>query len=286
MNKRLVVLAATLAVLASTFAPAVAGVVITETETMVSGAPAGQKVPPPRERVIMIEGMKQKMVLDGGRYVVFDINKSTMDIMDPAQKNYIEMPFPPHRMMAQTIGGPAMHIDQFTKVGTSHTIAGYKCDDYKGSGKMPMGEMSMVDCVSTSAPGASEYTAFQNAMMAKLKQSENSLSVKVPDGIPLAQDVTTKFGNLNLPNLPPAAQEQLKKQLANRPPMVSKTEVTKIETKKIADSEFAVPAGFTKRELGMGMGLGRPGAGGHMMAGPRPGAGASPAAGAAPAAKP
>jgi len=282
MNKPIAMIVAALAILTSTFAPAAAGVVITETETMVSGEPGGQK-PPPRERVIMIEGMKQKMVLDRGRYVVFDINKNTMDIMDPEQKNYIEMPFPPHRMMAQTIGGPAMHIDQFTKVGTSHTIAGYKCEDYKGSGKMPMGEMTMVDCVSPSAPGASEYTAFEDAMMTKLKESEKSLTDKVPDGIPLVQDVTIKFGNLNLTNLPPAAQEQLKKQLANRPPMVSKTEVTKIETKKIADSEFAVPAGFTKRELGMGMG--RPG-GGHMMAGPRAGAGASPAAGGAPAAKP
>jgi hypothetical protein len=289
MNKRFVTIAVTLAVLASAIAPAAAGVVITETESMVSGAPGGQ-TPPPRQRTIMIEGKKQKMVLDGGRSVVFDIEKNTMDIMDPTQKSYIEMPFPPHGPMAQSIAGPGMRIDQFTKAGTSRTVAGYKCEDYKGSGKMPMGDMSMVDCVSAKAPGAAEYTAFQSAMMAKLKESQVSLPGKMPDGIPLVQEVTTKFGNINMPNLPPAAQEQLKKQLANRPPMVSRTEVSKIETKKIADSEFAIPAGFTKRDMGMRTGMGRPGMsgapGGHAMMGPPPGAGGAPAAGASPAAKP
>jgi hypothetical protein len=287
MNKRIVMLAAALAVLTSAIAPASAGVVITETESMVSGAPGGQ-TPPPHQRTIMIEGKKQKMVLDGGRSVVFDIDKSMMDVIDPTQKNYIEMPFPPRGMMAQSVGGPGMHIDQFTKAGTSRTVAGYKCDDYKGSGKMPMGELSMVACVSANAPGAAEYNTFQNAMIAKLKESQTSLPGKMPNGIPLVQEVTTKFGNINMPNLPPAAQEQLRKQLANRPPMVSKTEVSKVEVKKIADSEFEVPAGFTKRQVGMGMGMGRPGMagpGGHMMAGPPP-AGGAPAAGASPAVKP
>ena len=285
MNKRIVTFAATLAVLASPIAPATAGVVISETESTVSGMPAGQ-TPPSHQRTLMIEGKRQKMVLDGGRSVIFDIDKSTMDIIDPTQKNYIEMPFPPHGMMAQSVGGPGMHIDQFNKAGTSRKVAGYKCDDYKGTGKMPMGELSMVDCVSANAPGAAEYNAFQSAMMSKLKEAQpSSMPNKIPEGIPLAQEVTTKWGAVNMPNLPPAAQEQIKKQLANRPPMVSKTEVTKVESKKIADSEFAVPAGFTKREMGMGH-PSMPGAGGHMMMGPPPAAGASPAAGTLPLPKP
>jgi len=288
MNKGIVMTAAALAVLASAIAPAAAGVVITETESMVSGAPNGQ-TPPPHQRTIMIEGKKQKMLLDGGRAVIFDIDKSTMDIIDPAQKNYIEMGFPPRGPMSQTVGGPGMRIEQFSKAGTSRTIAGYKCDDYKGAGKVPMGDLSMIDCVSPGAPGAAEYGAFQRAMMAKLKESKATLPSNMPEGIPLVQEVTTKFGNLNMPNLPPATQEQLRKQLANRPPMVSKTEVSKIETRKIPDSEFAVPAGFTKRGMGMAMGMGRPAMGapgGHMMAGPPPAAGASPAAGILPVPKP
>jgi hypothetical protein len=267
----------TLVVAAS--APARAGVVITETESLVSGAPNGQ-TPQPRERTMMIEGNKQKMVMEGNRSVIFDMDKGTMDIIDPAQKNYIEAPFPPRGMMAQGIGGPGLHASQFTKTGNSRTVAGFKCDDYNGSGKMAMGDFTMVYCVSNKVPGAKDYTAFQKAMMSKLKDSSVTMPANIPDGIPLVQDTTTKMSTINMPNLPPAAAEQLRQQFANRPPIVTKTEVSKVEEKKIAASEFEIPAGFTKRETRMGMGRpGMPGMSGHVMG--VPGA-AAPAAGASP----
>ena len=52
---------------------------------------------------MMIEGNKQKMIIEGGRAVIFDLDKGTMEIIDPAQKNYMDAPFPPHGMMAQAV---------------------------------------------------------------------------------------------------------------------------------------------------------------------------------------
>jgi hypothetical protein len=288
MNKNLAALAAAIGLVASGFATAAAGVVITETETMVSGQPG---VPPgqTRQRTVMIEGDKQKMVMDGGRAMILDLGKGTMQILDPAQKSYLEMPFPSHGMMGQGIGGPAMHASEFTKTGKTRTIAGEKCEEYNGTGKFPMGEFTMVSCVSTKAPGAAEFSKFQKVMMTKLKESQVPMPAGFPDGIPLAQDTTTTVNVMNMPNLSPQAAEQLKKQFANHPPIVTKTEVTKVEAQKIAASEFEIPAGYTKREMGKGHpgGMGGPmtgGMGGHPggMGGPS----GAPAAGAPPAANP
>jgi len=266
MNKYLAMLVAAIGLVASGFAPAAAGIVMTETETMVSGQPNGQPPPQARQQTMMIEGSKQKTIIDGGRTIITDLDKGTTVVINPAQKNYFERPFPPPGAMGAPAGGP--HAAQFTKTGKTRTIAGYKCDDYNGAGKFAMGDYTVVSCVSTSAPGAAEFTAFQKAMTAKLKDTQFAMPANLPDGIPLEQDTTTKMSIMNMPNLPPAAAEQLKKQFANRPPVVSKIEVTKVEAKKLAASEFEVPAGYTKREPMMGHPPGMTGGmGGHMMGG-------------------
>src|SRR5260370_28553543 len=79
-----------------------------------------------------------------------------------------------------------------------------------------------------------------------------AMSSNMPDGAPMSQNVTTKMSAFNLPNLRPEAAAKMKEQLANRPPTVTKSEVSKVESKKIAASEFEVPAGYTKQEMGMG----------------------------------
>ena len=96
--------------------------------------------------------------------------------------------------------------------------------------------------------------------------------------MPLAQETTTRMGEINIPNMPPEAAAKLKEQYANRPPVVSKTEVTKIVEQKIPDDTFAVPAGYTKREHAMGMGhMGSMGGGSpHGGSAPGPGAGGAP----------
>jgi hypothetical protein len=67
-----------------------------------------------------------------------------------------------------------------------------------------------------------------------------------PDGIPLAQDITTILKPSEIPNMPTQAADELKRQIAQQPPMVTKREVTKVEAQKIAASELQVPAGYSK----------------------------------------
>lgn len=284
MKKTLALLAG--AALALATSAAWAGMIMTETESTVSGAPARTS-----QRTVMIEGNREKMVTDRNQ-IITDLDKGMIYIINPTEKSYIEMQFPPQGPMKNMIGGPALHT-KFTKTGKTRTVAGFKCQEYSGNGKFSMGDFSVVSCVSSSAPGAKDFAKFEKNMMAKLKGSSLELPNNLPEGVPLAQNTTTKMsGAINMPNLPPETAEKLKQQLANRPPIVTKSEVTKIATQKIAESEFQVPAGFTKRENpmmgmmghggmgghpGMGMG-GHAGMGGHPgMGGPPPASAPSPA---------
>jgi hypothetical protein len=223
---------------------ALAGVVINQTETVLSG-PAGSGQPPQtRQRTIMIEGNKEKMI-DGNREMITDLDAGTMDVIDPAHKMYVEIPFPPKGMMGQAAANPSQHAD-FVATGKTRTVAGYPCEEYKGSGKFAIGEFSMISCVSKTAPGAAEYFNFQKAMIAKVKNG--AAPTNLPNGIPMVQDTTTIMKPTQISNMPPQAAAQLKLDLAKRPPLVTRTEVTKVESQKIAASELQVPAGYTKRE--------------------------------------
>src|SRR5437763_884112 len=111
MNKYLGALAAAIGLVTWSFTAVSAGVVMTETETVVSGQPAGTPQQP-RERTMMVEGNKQKTIINGGRAIIVDLDKSTMDIIDPSQKSYFEMSFPPRGMMGQAVGSPGMHVSE------------------------------------------------------------------------------------------------------------------------------------------------------------------------------
>jgi hypothetical protein len=270
MNRSFAALAVAMGLVASASITASAGVVLTRTESIVSGQ-VGPQQQQPHESTVMIEGNKEKMTMSGGRQIIVNLDKATMDIVDPTQKSYIEMPFPPKGMMGQAIGGPGLHVSDFSKTGKTRTVAGFQCDDYDGAGKLPMGSFTTVYCVSNKVPGASEFSAFQKTMMTKLKDTRPEMPASFPDGVPLAEDTTTQMNAINLGNLgnlPPEMAEKLKAQLANRPPLVTKAEVLKVEEKKIAAAEFEVPAGYTKRDAptphpgGMGGAPARPMTGG------------------------
>lgn len=264
--KQVVAAVAAAAICAVLSSGALAGVVITETETTVSGAPQKSN-----ERTLMIQGNKEKMVTPQYE-VITDLDKGVMYMINAADKSYSEMPFPPQGATAHP--GTGMRPTDFKKTGTSRTVAGHKCEDYEGHGKFMMGDYTVISCISSSAPGAKEFATFEKGMQDKLKGSQFAMPSNLPDGVPLAQDMTTTMNATNMPNLPPEAAAKLKEQLANRPPVVSKTEVTKIVTQKLPDDTFAVPAGYTKREHTMPHGGAMGGGGPHGGGEGGPGAGA------------
>lgn len=221
---------------------AVAGVVVEEQETVNRG---GQPIT--SSRTIMVQGNKQKIVSMHDTMIT-DLDKGVMVLITPARKTYSEMPFPPQGMMPSA----GMANIKFTKTGGSQTVDGYKCDEYSGVSRMMGTHSDIVECFSNSAPGADDFSAFQKAMVNKLKGTSAAAMVQdVPGGVPLSSQSTTSMKGLTIPGMPPDQAQKLAQIMANRPPIVTKTTVTKITTKSLSDSEFAPPAGYTKQAMPM-----------------------------------
>ncbi|MGZ6212324.1 MAG: hypothetical protein ACXWNU_07885, partial [Candidatus Binataceae bacterium] len=70
-----------------------AGVVIDEQVTTIQGSTPAVS----HTRELLVQGHKEKMVSDRNVFVI-DLDKGTMMLIDPNQKAYAEMPFPPHGM--------------------------------------------------------------------------------------------------------------------------------------------------------------------------------------------
>jgi hypothetical protein len=264
--------------LAMTALPAAAGVVITQKQHVTSGANTRDS-----EQTISVQGNRQKMVTER-HTIITDLDKGKMYVLDPKAKTYFEIEFPPQGPMAQMMAASQSSAMNFKAAGTTREIAGYKCKDYNGGGHMMSGDYSVKECFSKNAPGAEEFTAFEKNMTDKLKSASTSTpSGEVPGGVPLALESTMKMGNVSISGMPPEQLAKINEMMAKRPPVTTTTVVEKIETKQLADSDFAVPEGFTKKDIPSA-----PGPGGAMKMSPgamkmAPPAGA-PAAGASPAA--
>jgi hypothetical protein len=278
MRKLTALVAAT--VLAMSALPATAGVVITQKQHMTSGTNNRDA-----EQTISVQGNKQKMVTER-HTIITDLDKGMMYVLDPKTKTYFEVPFPPKGQMAMMMASSTAAAMNFKKAGTTREVAGYKCADYDGGGHMMAGTYTIKECFSTSAPGAAEYAAFEKNMTEKLRSAGAQASGEVPSGMPLALDSSMKMGNVNVPGMSPEQAAKINEMMAKRPPVTTSSVVEKIENKKLAGSEFEVPADYTKRQL-PAQALAAPGGGGKPAPGgmrmvPMPPAGA-PSAAASPA---
>jgi hypothetical protein len=231
--------------LAMTAMPAAAGVVITQKQHVSTGAQSRDTV-----QTISVQGNKQKMVTER-HTIITDLDKGMMYVLDPASKTYFEIEFPPQGQMAAMMAASTSAAMNFKKSSNQRKIAGYKCTEFDGAGHMMTGDYTVKECFSTDAPGAQEFAAFEQKMADKLKAAGNSqANGEVPGGVPLALDSSMKMGKLNLPaGMSPDQAAKINEMMAKRPPVVTSTLVEKIEARKLADSDFAIPSGFAKREL-------------------------------------
>ncbi len=238
--------------LAMTALPAAAGVVITQKQHVTSGTNSRDQ-----EQTISVQGNKQKMVTEK-HTIITDLDAGKMYVLDPTAKTYIEIEVPPKGPMAAMMAASRDAAMNFKKTGTTREIAGYKCVDYNGGGHMMQGDYSVKECFSKTAPGAEEFGAFEKKMWDKLKTSgATPPSGEMPGGVPLAMDSTMKMGNVNIPGMAPEQAAKINEMMAKRPPVVMNQTVEKIESKKLADADFAIPSDFTKKDL--------PGPGSMMM---------------------
>jgi hypothetical protein len=223
-------------------AMATAGVVVEEQQVI--DQPDGQKVT--RARTVMIEGDKQKSIIDNGnRTVITDLGKGTMTMVDGRRKTYIEFPFPPKGTgMAAMAGGISPTIS-FKKTGGHDKIIGYSCDEYSGAGMVGANSVSMSGCFSDSAPGATDYSNFQRQMADKVKGTPMSNIGQIPQGVPLRLTITTSIGNLPAGLSP----EQANKLGQLRSQFVTNTTVSGISTSSLPAGSFRVPTGYQKQQL-------------------------------------
>jgi len=152
--------------------------------------------------------------------------------MKRAQEAMKNLP-PEQRQRMQAAMGSMMSMN-VEKLGSSHTIAGHKCEDWV----VTMGQMTKtVQCMSTDVqfpPQAwTMYRDFANSMkslmgsMGPMKSNMDSMmeQMKKMKGIPLSSKTTTTIMGRT---------------------SVSSTEVTDIKNGSIPDSVWQVPAGYTK----------------------------------------
>jgi hypothetical protein len=219
-----------------------AGVVIDEqvTTSQSGGAPVVHS------RELMVQGHKEKMVSEHNTLVI-DLDKGTMMLVDPNQKIYAEIPFPPHR----SPNSPGQQLDlNFQKTGKSTKVLDYGCDEYSGAGKTLMASVSTSGCFSTSAPGAAEFTEFTKAMSSKLK-GEQAMAGKMPNGIPLTMDSTRTINpGFTVPGMAPEQAARFKEMMAKQGPQTTKTVVTKIAERDLPADTFEAPAGYQRRNMG------------------------------------
>lgn len=219
-------------------ASAYAGVIIVEKQTSEN---MGRRAT--EERTVFVQGDKQKIVA-GDQTIVTDLDQGVVRISDTSAKTYVEMPFPPEEHMPKGIS--QVH---FKKTGVHRKVAGYSCDEYTGHGRIMNSEYTVTACFSKSAPGAGEYSHFEKKMTKALKGSEIAITQSMPDGVPLALTSKTKLAAFSVPGMSSERAKALMKQFANRPPVVSTTEVTSIQVKSLPGDTFATPAGYAKREM-------------------------------------
>jgi hypothetical protein len=269
---------ATLLVIAVCSAVVHADVTIVQKTTVEGGAAAmaGGAVPSPT-MTSRIKGSKGRVDVDMGSANV-PTNMST--ITDAASKQVIlldhnqktaRMSNGAPAAAAPAATGPTVKVDAVVKpTGKSQTIDGMKCDEYTftttmdmsslGGGQMPpeaaaaLQGMNMVMkgslWVTKSAPGASEYLAYQKAMASAdlLGAAVGSTGLSMPgmdklakamagvDGLPVLTEMSMNIEGGSGP------QADMMRQMMGG--MKVSQKVTSIKTDNIGDDVFTVPQGY------------------------------------------
>jgi hypothetical protein len=215
-----------------------AGVVLDEQVTATRGG-----TPQTQTRQVMVQGHKEKMVGSASSFVI-DLDKGTMTFLNPSQKTYMEMPFPPPKFSGQQLDL------NLKKTGKTEKALNYTCEQYRGGVQSPAASVTTVGCFSTSAPGAAEFTEFTHAMGVKLNDAK-AIGGNMPNGIPLTMESRreVKPEGLSMPGLSADQMSRLKQMIAKQGPQSTTTVVTKIATRDLPADTFTVPAGYQRREL-------------------------------------
>ncbi len=168
-----------------------------------------------------------------GSAEVHDLDKGVKTQIDYVHKTYYRSPFPE---IFETIN--SANIGILKPTGRRRKIAGYWCEEYRGSGESThWGASTEVDCISNDAPGVAEYNQFVNLLDRVYVDAESS-----PTGESRVVMVSPRFDDTpyGVSGIPLESIVYL----SGGPG--SGMVVTKIESKAIPAGIFDPPAGFVE----------------------------------------
>src|SRR5260370_2358827 len=105
-----------------------AGLVMTQETTTNAGGAASKSA-----RTVMVQGSKQKVLMDNQSSIIIDLDKGMMTMIMPEAKSYQEMPFPPKGPMASMMQGMGGINLDFKKPNGHKKIPAYSCDEYNNA---------------------------------------------------------------------------------------------------------------------------------------------------------
>ena len=216
-----------------------AGVVIEQKISVGNGGTPGSV----KSRTLMLQDDKEKFQITDGITEVIDANDRTVILLDDKHKLFKELPL---RRVIGTGLDPNRELYQVFKNGNqNHELLGFRCQDYAGERYSGPLFAATTACFSTNATGADDFDRFMKAIVA---HSGRLAGASIPAGLPLAiesrRGVNTSFVP---PDVSKEEAQRFQKQISHIPTQITRVEVTKITSVRLAADAFSTPAGYVRR---------------------------------------
>ncbi len=222
--------------------PASAGVVLQRRQTINSG---GQQRS--IEETVMIQGAKEKRTVEH-LDIITDLEARKVTTIDHTSKSYVETEYPPPTAPAGAIAMQLGLVVDYSQQSGERMVAGYKCEYYKGVRTSRVAELVITQCVTTDAPGADAYSAFDRQRIEVLKAEHANVSNHLPPGMPLEVTLSVARAMPATRDTDPEKLRGLQEMIAKQPKTSATTEVLKVAARNLPADTFNVPKGYTRRE--------------------------------------
>ena len=204
-----------------------AGVVMQE--TAVATGPSGHTS---EKRTVYVQGNKQK-VETAEVQTITDLDKRIVYIIDKSKKDYVELPL--RKLDAKGLSAEeSQESIQLKRTGKKQQVGYHSCEEYRGTEASEVGQVTIKACVSDSAPGVAEVTAFESRMVAQILGAKAPQSNEPSPGIVLEKSSVVKL------KLPDAKEQGFR--IAS---LTAMTRINNIEVKRLPAETFKPPKGFS-----------------------------------------
>jgi hypothetical protein len=213
-----------------------AGVVIEQRITISAPGEPGSV----RNRMLMLQGDKEKIQINDQASVVIDATKRTATMLDHVNKTFRE--WPSGSVIGTTLDPNRLLYMAFKSADQTRKCLGYKCRDYTGVTYDGPTFAATTACFSTDAAGSDDFSHFIQSIVGSYGRA-----ISVPAGVPLIIE-STRRGNpaFSPPDISAEEAVRFKNIIAKIPPQVTRVEVMKITSEELSPDVFKTPAGYAR----------------------------------------